>query len=378
MINSLEYRRELLIKQKQLIIPFGLKKLEQHIPGTIPGDIVVITANSGIGKSRITRKLFIKNVLDFGKRNNIPVKIFLNSLEETKDKLDTVFIKDIIIKKQLEHEFDALDFYTLRQYRNPFTDRQYAIYKKIKKYIDDNIYDKLEICSDSVPFVFYKRIRAYLEKTGQFYYNETNLKGIIINSTKAFPSKGEKWNDYIPNQYEIVIAISDTINKYQGYAEKVFNSSTSKEQILTQYDAIKKFSNIYTGSYLSPKCGVISVLIAQQRDDSQKVMSSFGFTKSENQKEQLINKLKPSLENLKSCKAIEEDATIALGLFDPLEYNYTDYKGLDLETLNMQYNGKYRSILVLKGRESTHTVNNNEIPIMAQFDKDSFIELNFK
>ena len=55
-----DQRRQWLKEGKYTIIPFALKRFRDFIPGLIHGDQLIITANTGLGKSRFMRKIFVE------------------------------------------------------------------------------------------------------------------------------------------------------------------------------------------------------------------------------------------------------------------------------------------------------------------------------
>lgn len=72
-------------------IPFqGMERLEKYLPGIEPSTYYLVTAPSGVGKSKLVRNLFIQNPFEYLKSNpdkNIKLDIIYFSLEESKEKV---------------------------------------------------------------------------------------------------------------------------------------------------------------------------------------------------------------------------------------------------------------------------------------------------
>lgn len=334
-------RRKRLQDGQVTIIPFiGFPRLAKHIPGFIPGDQVVITANTAIGKSRFMRKLCIKDPIKFAEQSGIKLKIFLNSLEETAAKVESTFVASVLHEKY----GISLDYYTLNHYcfaGNMPNDDVWLKVKDCKDFVEENIKKYVEVIHISNGFGIYKHVRQWLALHGVF-----SFKGNPV-------AIGDQWDHYEPNDPNtFVIVITDTINKLQPEAGDDL------------YRSIRRFSEVYSRKHLGMSCGVINVLIQQQSPDKEKLeLNLRGHT--------LIEKLKPSLDALRDVRSTQEDATIVLGLFSPGKYKEYSYGGYeDIRKVK----GKFRSLVLLKTRESALD-DDNELPLIAYFERDEFEEL---
>lgn len=337
--TATETRREKIVNGIPTLIPFtSFPRLSKFIPGIIPNDQVLITANTGVGKSRFMRKLFIKDPIKFAIENNLKIKIFLNSLEESVDKVVSTFISSFLY----EHYGIQLNFYQLNNYTTePLPLDTMLKIKEAEQYINF-LEQYLDIVHISNPYGFYKHIWDHLNKNGNFY-----KQGVVLTEYQT------GWDKYIaddPNH--IVIAITDTVNKYQ------------EENGKGVYQTLRTFSEFYSRKLLGLQCNVINVIIQQQSPDNEKIEVNYrGKT--------LIEKLKPSLDALRDCRATQEDATLILGVFDPVKYGEYMYKSYpDLRNLK----AKFRSLIVLKTREG-ELDDSNEIPLISYLGRDEFEEL---
>lgn len=84
----------------------------------------------------------------------------------------------------------------------------------------------------------------------------------------------------------------------------------------------------------------------------------------------LLDKLKPGLDGLLSCKAVQQHVTLAFGLFDPVRYgvfNYNSYRNLD------KIKGAFRELIILKTRNGT--LPSSSLPLYCDFSRDHVEEL---
>ena len=347
--------KELLDKGTPTIIPFyDFPRLSKYIPGIVPGDHIIVTAGTGQGKSRLSRKMFIKDTIRFANESGIKVKLFLNSLEESEAKVEQTFVSDYLFTKYGVKS----GFFELTNYNTTaLSDEQMAKVAEATIWCRKNIFNRLEVIFETNPFAVYKKVRNYLRTIGQFYYIKKDAAGNVISKTKT--KDGEQWNHYEYSEPTIVLVINDTVDALTGYTETI---GTERNK-LTKYEAVRKFSEYYLRGLLCKVCKCIGVLISQQIEAKQRVESNFkGQT--------ILEKLKPGLDGILTCKAIQQHATLAFGLFDPVRYgtyNYGNYRNLHKLT------GAFRSMIVLKTRNGT--LPNDEIPLYCDFSRDFVEEL---
>lgn len=345
-ISGIDGRQDYLNRGVPTLVPFyNFPRLSTIIPGIIPGDNVIITANTGVGKSRFARKLFIKDIINYGKKNGMEVKIFLNSLEEPVEKVVSSFIMTELHKK---YNLSSLSYYELNNFgtKAMSSDLRQKI-GECKDKIDD-IQNYLEITQIPNPYGFYIHILKWLFATGKFYKDNK-----IVPEFKDIKQSASNWDIYVPdNKNRLVIAISDTVDAYIAEGDK------------SQYQTILDFVKFFSRTVLGIRCGVLNVWIQQQSPELERIQTNVsGKT--------LIDKVKPGLDTLLACKATQQAATLVLALFDPVvygEFNYYGYR--DLRELN----GDFMSLIILKGREITKK-KGTEIPMIAHLGRDEFIEL---
>lgn len=308
-------------------------------------------------KSRFARKIFIKDVIDFANSTGFKVKIFLNSLEESVEKVTST-----LVASELYNLFGIKDtgYYNLTNTGNtPSSDEYMKQVKKACEEVDRKYGSTLDIIHQNDPLKFYLRIRDYLKEVGSFYDAEFK-DGIVVNKKEV--DKGT-WNYYEYKEPTIIIAVSDTIDKYQPTELHIGNV---KKQ-LNKYESVRYFSEVFSRQRLGLVCDVVSVQISQQNEDNLKANTDFRGDKD-------IWKIKPNLGNLLTVRAIGQDATLAFGLFNPTEHHIFDYLGYD-KLDKMKNNAKFRSLIVMKTREGDLTPPANEIGMACFFNRDHFEEL---
>ena len=89
--NKLELNLQNHLTGNYNCIPFqGMERLERFVPGIEHSTYYLLTANSGVGKSKLMRNLFIQNPYEYIKNNpekEVKLSVLYFSLEESKEKV---------------------------------------------------------------------------------------------------------------------------------------------------------------------------------------------------------------------------------------------------------------------------------------------------
>lgn len=309
-------------------------------------------------KSKFVRKLFVRDVMEYAKQSGIKVKIFLNSLEESKDKVNATLVASELYNL---YGLDKINYYKLTN--TALKPNSPELQNKIGqacKVVDEKYGEILEVFGNSDPMRVWYRVRDYLRNVGKFYI-ATFKKGEVVG--KRIAKKGEAWNYYEYDEPHIVILISDTIDKYQPTYWYIEN----KKVLQDKYTSVRNFSEIICRQRLNLVCDVVTVQVSQQSEENLKANTDYKGNKD-------VWKLKPNLGNLLTVKSIGQDATIALGLFSPAEHHLFEYRGYP-DISRMKEGLKYRSLMIMKTREGELSPPDNEVPIGCYFSRDEFIEL---
>lgn len=111
--SNIKENKEKVEKGEYNSIPFGISFLDKNTPGISKGLSYCITASTGIGKTRLAKKLFVLQPYKFVKENpksNIKIKNFYVALEETKEE----FYLSMISNKLYEDYKIKVDILTLQ------------------------------------------------------------------------------------------------------------------------------------------------------------------------------------------------------------------------------------------------------------------------
>lgn len=346
-----EYSKEIDERQVKLnqgvptMIPFkSFPRLSKKVPGIIPGDSVLITGTTGTGKSRFTRSI-LKDTISFCESNNLDVDIIINSLEESREK----FIVSSLASS-LWHNFKVkASFFDLANYATvPMTKILREQIESCKEDVN-KLQKYVELVHIANPYGFFVHVLRHLFKTGKFY-----LRNKQITDFEEVKGNSNNWDKYVPNNpNRIVIVVSDTLDAYQPESGK------------TKYETVLTFSKFFTRKILGLQCNVISIFVQQQSSDLERIQTNFkGKTE--------IEKLKPGLDSLLTCKAVAQDCGLVIGIFDPVKYGEVEY--LNYSKLDELDNADFRSLIILKTREGEKTTD-NEVPVAAYFSRDEFVEM---
>lgn len=299
-------------------IPVGFDRFSDYYPGIIKESYTIWTANTGVGKSKLSRFICINKVLEFvDSHSEIKPIIVVFSLELSAQE----YVADIICSKlHSEHNINL-------NYREliSITTKPTKLNKKILDIIDsyDDWVDKFNkyvtIYEDiKNPYGIYKTCIDIIKR---------NIKGIEDIEKDENGNDRKYWKYTDENQY--FIPIIDTINLIT--AEKGY----------THWDSMKKLSNDY---FLTLKNYWKSHVhaIQQQGSDKERIESDFSGKTIE-------SKLFPSIDGLADCKLTSKDATEVIGIFAPDRYEIKSYLGYDIS----QWKDNIRFIKLLKSRYST-------------------------
>ena len=331
-----------------LYIPFNKRysRLRKYYPGWMRGENILITANSGIGKSKFIKDLLIDTPIGYVKRNpELNVKIFWNNLEDSGSQVITGFISKEIYRQSAGKKRKT--FFELNGYKGRVDDQFLEDIANTEEYIK-SINPYVDFMGIKNPYGIYKKVRAYLATRGKFYTLK-KVNNVEVKDKEVVPYKIDsngnvvwinnngktiRWDTYEPNDPTLfVFLINDRLWKM------------SAEKGKSKYDTILYWMDHYCADMLCNKFGVICCNVQQQASDKEKIETNFkGKT--------LEQKLHPSLDGLANVKQTQQSVTFAMGIFAPVRYNIenhgSDGKG---NSYNIRYlQDYYRSLHLLKTR----------------------------
>lgn len=338
-------------------IPFtGMERLERYIPGIEQDTYYLLTASSGVGKSKLARSLFIHNPYQYIKNNpesgvKLTVKYF--SLEESKKK---IILSEI--SKYLHSEYGISISIKQLQSRGRFNTISSEILEKVKEaeaYVEEFL-ETVEII-DSIrnPTGIYKHMRNYAMEVGNYYdvnnrpFTDEERRQVTMGEGNTYKKISYYKKDH-PKHYVIVLV--DHIS--------LLDTESDDGLRLTPWQTMSKWSSDYC-LRLRDKFGFIPVNVQQQASAKEQVEYNYkGNTIEE--------KLEPSLEGLGDNKTTQRDANIVLGLFAPDRYNIEQHNGYDITF----FRDRYRSMSILKDRDG---IANKKLPLFFDGAVDFFKEL---
>lgn len=300
-------------------IPFGIPSLDKHVPGIMPGVQYEVTASSGIGKTQLTKFLFVSQAYKFIKSHpevGLRLKVLWYAMEES-----ILEYMLTLICARLKEEYGI-------------TVQPLEVTSMGDFHLSEDVMNKIALCREyfeelersievidyiSNPFGIFKHARQFAREHGRFYF-----KGAEVDA-------GELFDTYVSSDPKlIVIGVTDHISLLQTEATTDTN---------TLQGAMSKFSSEYCRKMLTKHFKFAWVNIHQQEAAKEKMQ----FTNSGANIEQ---KLKPSLDGLGDCKLTGRDALVVIGLFSPERYQISKELGYDIGKLQ----DNYRTLSILKNR----------------------------
>lgn len=304
-------------------IPFSnFNKLAKHVPGIVKGLYYLVTASSGVGKTQLTKKLFVLEPYEYVKKHpekNLKLKILYFALEESKEE----FMLGLI-SNRLHTEYNVdVSVIDLQSFTKRLPTRVIELIKECREYFSD--FEKYVEVIDSIynPTGIYKYVREYSNKNGTHHYREIEIGG---KPTKIY----DRYEPNNPNEF--VIVITDHVSLLQEEKDSVTDRMMSKHQTMS------KWSADYCRKQISKHFKYTVVNVQQQEAAKEKQEFYRGSS--------IESKLEPSLDGLADNKLLQRDALVVLGLFAPDRYEIKKHFKYDITALK----DNYRSIKILKNR----------------------------
>jgi hypothetical protein len=336
-LRSIEEKKEIKRNGGWNSIPFLLPTLNKYVPGIMRGKLYCVTANTGVGKTQLTKYLFVYSVFKFIKDNpesGITAKIFYFAHEESVEE----FTLSLISNKLYEDYQIEISPMELQSFNEELSDDVLDKIKTCEEYFSD-LEKYLEVIDTvSNPTGMYKHVREYSRENGTHYYVELRPRNadepVVITHQEYDALQREeqdkfKYLRYIPNNpEEYVIVIDDHLGLING--EKGAD---------TQHSAIGLFVSEYVRKQMTKHWNYIGVMVHQQTMISEQQQ----FTM---RGESIEAKLEPSLDGLANNKEVGRDYQVVLGLFSPDRYGIQVHKNYNINRLG----DCYRSLILMKNR----------------------------
>lgn len=314
-ITKLKLNKKLKDEGKITSVLFPFNRLSKIFPGWTKSSYTILTASSGIGKTKLAKFLSVTSVYEFVKNKpEITSKIFYFALEETSENFWLGIISTLLYEKYSvslsPNQLKSLGEFYLTDETLAQIEECKDIIEDMQKYIEviDYIFN---------PYGCYKYVADY--------FKNPNIGEEIFDTSHA-EKVSKKYVYKNPNLW--VFVITDHI------------SLLSAEKGETLHEAIGRYSKQFCLKGFTKKYQCVTINIQQQEAAKEKAEYYQGVSIEE--------KLEPSLDGLANNKETQRDADLVLGLFAPERYNIKRHRGYDIGLLK----NKYRSIKFLKDRNN--------------------------
>jgi len=331
--NEIEKNQEDITSNNINFLPLYhvLPALRETLPGIIRSEQLLISANSGVGKTKFCHFLISTFLALKEKKSNLKINVIYNSLEESESKF-----KAIYIIAYLRQHGEFINYYKLMGYsETKMTARQMQLVKEAKEMLANTIDPYIDVVAMPSTVKFHK-----------YCQDKILAKGRI-----------DEHGDYVKNDpNEWFIIVSDHIGCYINEPGKDLQNT------------LRHFCITLSRVDLGLKYGAVNILI-QQQVQSKEAMEVNVKAKS------LIEKVKPSIDGLALYKNSANDATVIIGIFDPHKWKEhlpnSTYAKINLNELE-QSGRRMRSLCFLKTREGV--LEDRELPLIFDGSTNTFSE----
>lgn len=314
-VEKLKKNKELKEQGKITSILFPFKRISKVFPGWERGTQTIITASSGIGKTKLAKFLCVTSVYEFVKKQSeIKTKIFYFALEESVENFWLGTISTLLYEKYSvslsPNQLKSLGEFQLTDEVLKQVEECEEVINDMQKYIEvvDYIFN---------PYGIYKYVDDFFKnpEIGKEEFDATHAEKV---------SKKYVYND--PNLW--VFVITDHI------------SLLTPEKGETLHEAMGRFSKQFCLKGFTKKYNCVTINIQQQEAAKEKQEYYQG--------QSIEEKLEPSLDGLANNKETQRECNLVLGLFAPERYNIGRHRGYDIKKLG----NRYRSLKILKDRDN--------------------------
>lgn len=311
-------------------IPFPdeISRFRNFIPGLQRKNYVIITANSGVAKSKFAKYFYVisphKFIQEHGERLDMKLDTQYFCLEESKES----FVHSLICNRLWELYRIRVDIKVLKSihYERWLTAEVLEKVNEMRDYFYQ-LEDNLVIVDDVRNATgIYKEAEKFIEKDGRWIMKPID----VVHEDGTVTQKEVK--DYFvmnhPNHYkQIVVDHKSLFHKEKGDANL--------------WEAISLFSSQYAIK-LRDKLGAAVTTVQQQEASREKQQYTVKGVSIE-------EKLEPALDGLGDNKTTQRDADEIIGIFSPIRHKIMNHRGYNIALLR----DNYRSAIILKCRDGS-------------------------
>lgn len=306
-------------------IPFSYDRLSDYIPGIQRKNYTLITASTGVGKSKFAKVSYVIQAYEFVKAHaemGIKLKIFYFCLEESKEN----FLHSVICYKLMTDFKKRVDIKQLKSIgkNNTLDDETLDQVEQMQRWLEE-FEEVVEITDTSKnPTGIFKKVENYMLEHGRWITHP------VVTEGKTYHVKDHFIHNHPEHYVVVLIDHISLIHVERG--------------VLNKHEAITKLSSLYLME-LRDKYLCSIVVVQQQSADKEKQEYTY-------RGQSIEAKLEPSLDGLADNKLTGRDADEVIGLFAPDRYEIENHRGYNI--VHLQDN--YRSGSILKSRDGTANI----------------------
>jgi len=368
-MNLAEERKRFYLEEKEnrekgylngIPLFYTFPKLGSIIKTVPKGYPILWTGNSGTGKTQTWIGIFVYNIYYLKKWHpelNLNVKLVIALLEDTKEMfIDRLY--SLLFYNLYGIVVDADELHSRNE--NSLSE---DIISKLSD-VEQEINIILEDCEiiDSVynPTGLYKWARNISSKLGTHH-----KKSMLFTDKDGRETSEEVYSHYEPNDpNQQVLMIVDNLNN--------LSQEMKEGRLMSERETINTWTRSYCRLQITKHYRWSVINIIQQSSDSEKQQYDF---KGNN----IIDKVKPSLDSLGNSKECQRDNFLVVGIFTPNRYGIDNYAKFDISKLG----DNFRSLIILKSNLSQTNIEIpfyfngacsllRELPIPTGFRDDTF------
>jgi len=317
--------RDRLIEGKTNCIPLPFERTKAFIPGLVRARNVIVTANSGVGKTNFTKFLYIFWPFLWCRENNVSYTGFYFALEESREEFVASAASFFL------HHFYKIriDVDTLLSMNGVFDEEILNALRDLEPLMTEflEVVDVQDNISN--PTGILKHLETFAKENGKIFTKIIKVKNEDneLEEVEVF----DRFEATDPEAYWI--AVTDHVSLLQ------------QESGLSLHQTITRFSAEYGRKKITKKYGFLFVAVQQQ--------SAASEAKEYNNKGEVIfDKIEPSLSDLADNKFTQRDAHLVWGVFAPDRYGIETYRGWNIAHLE----DNYRSIQIIKNRNGRSNI----------------------
>lgn len=309
-LSEIKQNKTLREEGKIIAIPFPFKRFSYYIPGTQKGRYIIVTANSKVGKTKITDFMFVYSPIKYILENpdcGADIAIDYFSLEMSKmDKMKEKIAYELFVRHGITLSAEEIDsIYERYILPDDILRKIEALDSDMEKFLSKiNYVDNIKN-----PYGIYRYIRDKNEKRGKYVDKQKRHIPLsqIYNSDPTLSQQARFAIDhYIPDEDHIFnMVITDHV------------ALLVPEKSEDIREAIGRFSYKYSIN-MRDRWKNIVVNVQQQAAAQEGI---------DNMK---LSMTKPSANGLGENKTTQRDCDMLLGLYAPVRYKVNHYEGYNL------------------------------------------------